>query len=155
MAMNAQGMLKYESGSVMSPIIQKVQTELVSMPIVGSIPCGSPSEEEENIEEYVSLPRAIFVKGDLYILRAAGDSMVDAGIYDGSLVVVRKQQEAKYGDIVVALCEHENTLKRLIYDAVTDRPVLDPENAERKYPDIVPGNFIIQGVAIYVMNPLG
>ena len=57
-----------------------MKTAYVSAPLVGSIRCGNPEDEEESIEEYVSLPVSMFGKGDFYILRAKGDSMVDAGI---------------------------------------------------------------------------
>ncbi len=61
---------------------------------------------------YVSLPEALFGKGDYYLLRAAGDSMEDSDIFEGDLVLIRKQAECEVGDIVVALDENnENTLK--------------------------------------------
>ena len=71
--------------------------------ILGSIACGIPDDVEEHVEEYVPLPVSIFGRGELYILRANGDSMINAGIDDGDLIVVRKTTEAKDGDIVVAL----------------------------------------------------
>ena len=71
--------------------------------ILGSIACGIPDDVEEHVEEYVPLPVSIFGRGELYILRANGDSMINAGIDDGDLIVVRITTEAKDGDIVVAL----------------------------------------------------
>ncbi len=91
--------------------------------------------------------------GPYYALRAKGDSMEDAGILAGDLVVVRKTHTAKIGDIVVALSDnHENTLKRLVYDSELGRPVLHPEN--KKYEDILPAEIEIQGVAIHVIKSL-
>ena len=81
--------------------------------VVGSIPCGEAQEEEEYVEEYVNLPASLFGKGEFYILRASGDSMEDAGITEGDMVVIRRQETAEVGDIVVALDdEGRNTLKR-------------------------------------------
>ena len=71
--------------------------------ILGSIACGIPDDVEEHVEEYVPLPVSIFGRGELYILRANGNSMINAGIDDGDLIVVRKTTEAEDGDIVVAL----------------------------------------------------
>ena len=88
-----------------------MKTAYVSAPLVGSIRCGNPEDEEESIEEYVSLPVSMFGKGDFYILRAKGDSMVDAAICDGDYVVVREQNSAVNGDIVAALLDDEATVK--------------------------------------------
>lgn len=80
-----------------------MKTAYIAAPLVGSIYFGSPEEEEENVEEYVSLPVSLFGKGDFYILRAKGDSMVDAGIAEGDLLVIERNCPASEGDIVVAL----------------------------------------------------
>ena len=72
-------------------------------PIVGSIACGQPVDAVEQIEESVTLPRAIFGGGDLFILHTHGDSMIDIGIKHGDLVVIRKQNTAENGDIIVAM----------------------------------------------------
>ena len=91
--------------------------------------------------------------GSYYALRAKGDSMEDAGIFEGDLVIVRKTYTAKMGDIVVALSNHhENTLKRLVFDSELGRPVLHPEN--KKYKDISPEEIEIQGVAVHVIKSL-
>ena len=101
--MAEKNMIEYDGQEISTNVTRKYSGEQTQTPIVGSIPCGSPQYEEENIEEYVSLPTAIFGKGDFFILRASGQSMIEAGIDDGDLVVVKKQVEAKEGDIVVAL----------------------------------------------------
>ena len=114
-AMNDLGMLRYDGASrtITTRMISKFSESTVPAPVVGAIPCGTPEEEEENIQEYVSLPVSLFGKGEFYILKATGDSMVDAGIEDGDMVVIRKQPEAAVGDIVVALDETgSNTLKK-------------------------------------------
>ena len=71
--------------------------------MLGEVACGIPKYAEENIETYLELPRQLVGEGTFYILRASGDSMTEAGIDDGDLVVIRKQSAAEPGDIVVAL----------------------------------------------------
>jgi len=158
-AMNELGMLRYDGASrtIVTKMISKFSESTVPAPVVGSIPCGSPEEEEENIQEYVSLPVSLFGKGEFYILKASGDSMVDAGIEDGDMVVIRKQQEASVGDIVVALDESRaNTLKRFGgIDEESHSAVLLYQNRE-KYPDkrILVKELIVQGVARHVIKAL-
>ena len=92
--MDVRGMLFYQNGELRTSVTSQVNTDQVGIPIAGAIPCGTPEEEVENIEEYISMPRAVVGNGDFFILRASGDSMVDAGIDSGDLVVVRRQLEA-------------------------------------------------------------
>ena len=111
--LSERGLIDYDRGIMSAPQSAKMKTAYVSAPLVGSIRCGSPEEEEESIEEYVSLPVSMFGKGDFYILRAKGDSMVDAGIDEDDLLVIERNCPALEGDIVVALDEdNQNTLKR-------------------------------------------
>ena len=111
-AMNESGMLFYDGKTILTKQAGKCSTGYCSAPVVGSIRCGDPELEEELVEEYVSLPTSIFGEGPFYILRAKGDSMVDAGIAEGDLIVIRRQESAEVGDTVVALDEeNENTLK--------------------------------------------
>lgn len=85
------------------------------------------------LEDYVPLPTSIFGEGELYILRVSGESMIDAGINDGDLVVIKKTKEARNGDIVVALVDNSNTtLKRLFIDEEHHYVVLHPENKSMK-----------------------
>ncbi len=119
-------------------------------PVVGTVACGGPILAEENIEEYVKLPVALFGSGKFFILRARGDSMIDAGIADGDLVVVRQQNTADYNQIVVALLEDEATLKRFRPEA--DRVVLHAENPS--FDDIIVDSCAIQGVAVKVIKDL-
>ena len=103
------------------------------------------------MEEYVPLPISIFGNGDLYILRASGDSMIDAGISDGDLVIVRKTNEAKDGDIVVALTEETGTtLKRLFHDRESNRIILHPENKTME--DMTFQTIAVQGVAVKIIK---
>ena len=113
-------------------------------PLVGDIACGQPSFAEENIEASYALPEAIFGKGELFMLHTHGDSMIDAGIREGDLIVVRRQSSADDGQIVVALMDGEATLKRLFHR--NGKIVLHPEN--RQMQDIVVENCEIQGVLV-------
>ncbi|MBR2025472.1 MAG: helix-turn-helix domain-containing protein, partial [Clostridia bacterium] len=108
----------------------KANNAFVSVPKVGSIPCGPLSEEEEHIDEYIKLPRVITGEGEFYLLTASGNSMIEAGIDDGDLVLIKLQNHAKYGDIVVALADGKNTLKRYMPDNEKRVIILHPENKE-------------------------
>ena len=153
--MAEQGMLEYSGGIKSSPQMAKCRTGYVSVPVVGSIRCGDPETEEEQVEEYVSLPESIFGKGKYYLVRAKGDSMIDAGIDEDDLVLVELCNEANEGDIVVALDpEGENTLKRY---AGKDRDcyLLAYMNVAH-YPGktLKVKSFVVQGVARHVIKTL-
>lgn len=156
--MDKRGMLSYENGEITNlPKISKTPTGYFSAPLVGSIRCGDPEREEAEVEMYVSLPEAIFGKGEFYLLRAAGDSMEDEDICDGDLVLIRKQPDCEVGDIVVALDENgENTLK--VYGGIdkrTKKVILKYAN-EAIYPGkrILVNELTIQGVAKHVIKAL-
>ena len=111
--MNEDGELYYNGSSIETKEVNSRNTRLSKAMIVGSIPCGEPTTEEEYIEEYLNLPESFFGKGEFYILRASGNSMEDAGIFQDDLVIIRKQCTAEEGDIIVALDgDNQNTLKR-------------------------------------------
>ena len=86
--MKERGIFEYNRGISSAPKSAKVKTSYISAPVVGSIQCGCPEQEEELVEEYVSLPVSIFGKGDYYILRAKGDSMVDSLMPYGTFEVI-------------------------------------------------------------------
>ena len=135
-------------------IVSSVQSSprLNRVPILGNISCGMPDFSEENFEEYIPLPVALFGEGDFFLLRAKGHSMIDAGIDPGDLVVVRKRNTAREGDIIVALVGNETTLKRYYMDKKRKCIRLHPENEEMK--DILVKECIIQGVAEHVIKAL-
>ena len=155
--MKERGIFEYNRGISSAPKSAKVKTSYISAPVVGSIQCGCPEQEEELVEEYVSLPVSIFGKGDYYILRAKGDSMVDAGIEEDDLIVVERNCDVSEGDIVVALDDcGENTLKRFGgYDPEEECFLLQYEN-EAVYPGkvIKVPSFEVQGVACHVIKSL-
>ena len=96
------------------------------LPLVGSVAAGEPMLAEENIEDYVSVPELAGGADGEYVLRIRGDSMKDAGILEGDFVVVRRQDTAQDGDVVVALLGEGATVKRFFRE--TDHIRLQPEN---------------------------
>lgn len=151
--MAEQHMISYKSGVISTEKIRKLSPEVHRAALVGSIPCGEPDEREALVEEYIPLPVSVFGSGDFYVLRASGDSMIDAEINSGDLVVIEKQQTANIGDIVVALTDDRlNTLKRLCFDEERNCYYLHPENAA--YEDIYVQSLSIQGVARHIIKAL-
>ena len=151
-AMHEDGMIEYDHGDVRTDTIEKVNTDIINMGVIGHVSCGPPELAEEYVEEYIPLPAALFGKGEFYILRASGDSMIDAGINNGDMVIVRKQDAADNGQIVVALVENETTLKRIYKDNENHQVILHPENKSMK--DIIVPDCRIQGVAVHVLKSL-
>ncbi len=152
-----RGLIDYNRGILSAPEDAKMKTAYISAPLVGSIQYGCPEEEQEMVEEYISLPVFMFGKGDFYILRAKGDSMIDAGIEEDDFVVIERNCPAREGDIVVALDpENQNTMKRFAgYDEEEKCYLLAYEN-EDKYPCevIKVKTFTVQGVARHVLKAL-
>lgn len=124
----------------------------MSVPLLGSVSCGLPKLAEENVEEYIHLPVSLFGQDDFYLLRANGNSMINAGINKGDLVLIRQSDTADPGQIVVALVGEEATLKRYYPEPEKHRIRLHPENAEME--DIYVDHCIIQGVAKNVIKSL-
>ncbi len=146
-----EGRIRYDGVTVATALSEKAGGETTAVGILGTVPCGPLSLEEESVEEIVQLPVSVFGKGPLFLLHASGDSMTGAGIDDGDLVLVRRQEEARNGDIVVAFVEGEgNTLKR--YRKYGRTVFLHPENP--KYRDIPLHDCRIQGVAVSVIKRL-
>jgi repressor LexA len=81
------------------------------VPMVGRIAAGIPITAEQQVEDVMPLPRQLVGKGELFMLRVVGESMIDAAICDGDWVVVRQQQDAENGDIVAAMLDDEATVK--------------------------------------------
>ena len=140
-----------------TPKARKTMEDTVAVPVVGKVSCGQPKYAEENIEEYIRLPVALFGSGNFYILRADGDSMIDAGIDIGDLVIIDSERVTQAGNIVVALVDDDSaTLKRYYPDAKHHLVVLHAENddyEDQEY-DLRKHRVIIQGVAINVLKNL-
>ena len=149
--MKENGVLQYGGHRNIKTLSKmKELSETMKVPVLGAVSCGVPKFAEENIEEYVKLPTSLFGSGDYFILRANGDSMINAGIDNGDLVLIRQQATADDGQIVVALYEDEATLKR-IYRR-DGKVVLHAEN--ENYEDIILDTCSIQGVAKKVIKDI-
>lgn len=117
-----------------------------SLPLVGAVTAGLPMLAEENVERFVPVPRLLVRSlGKHFLLRVQGESMRDAGILDGDLVVVRSGGAADHGDVVVALLENDATVKRLMLR--DGKRYLKPENPD--FANIRPeGDWSIQGKVV-------
>jgi repressor LexA len=124
--------------------------KIVSVPIVGQITAGLPILAQQNIEDYFPLPVDFVRAEDCFILKVRGDSMIGAGIFDGDLLVVRRQPTAHDGDIVVARMEDEATVKTFYRE--NDRIRLQPENP--RMDPIFTRELAIEGVALAVIRRL-
>jgi repressor LexA len=114
-----------------APPTPEPAAEVRRLPLVGQIAAGGPLLADQNIEDYVGVPEPLSRGGEEFLLRVRGDSMVGAGILDGDFVVVHRQQDARNGDIVVALAGDdetvdEATVKRFFRE--NGRVRLQPEN---------------------------
>lgn len=107
---------------------ERPRHEMVSVPLVGTVAAGVPILAEENLEDVYELPKSLVHNSeDVFMLRVHGDSMINIGIYEDDLVIVRQQSDANNGDIVVALVNEESaTVKR--YFLEPDCVKLQPEN---------------------------
>lgn len=102
------------------------QTRFVSVPLVGRIAAGQPLLASENIDGFIPVPSDMVQGEDFFALKVQGDSMKDAGIFHGDIIVARQQSTANNGDIVVALMEDEATVKKFFRENGHIR--LQPEN---------------------------
>ncbi len=121
------------------------------VPIVGRVAAGEPLLAVENIEALAPIPDGLFSGQELFMLRVVGDSMIEAGILDGDMVIVNKQQAADSGDIVVALVDDEATVKRLHVDE--NGVELRPANAAMQ--PLRPERFQIIGKVVGLLRTLG
>jgi repressor LexA len=112
--------LDKDDGFLLSP------KKTIDVPIVGKVTAGSPILAVENIEDTYPIPLEIVEGHDVFMLKIQGESMIEAGILDGDLVLVKEQSTALNGDIVVALLDEEATVKRFFKEENTIR--LQPEN---------------------------
>jgi repressor LexA len=117
---------------------------ILNIPIVGAVTAGEPILAEQNIQDYFPLPKSFTRTNDAFMLRVKGDSMINAGIYDGDLVIVNQEPSASNGDIVVALLGEEATVKRFYKEQQYIR--LQPEN--ERYEPIISNEVQILGRVI-------
>ncbi len=131
---------------------EHMRAEAVRVAIYGSIPCGTPEDCRQETLGHAAIP-AEWLNGECYLLRASGDSMVDAGIDDGDLVLIRRTAEAHDRQIVAVLTEDGTTLKRFCAGE-NGRPYLMAENSgytdARRY--LYPRRITVQGLACKVIK---
>ncbi len=123
----------------------------IDIPLVGAVACGTPIFAEENIQTYIPISTRMAKKGSTYfLLRASGDSMDEAGINSGDLLLIRQQDSAENGDKVVALINDEATVK--VFEKTRDAVILRPQSKNKNHkPIILTDNCMIQGVVVAVL----
>nr|WP_221382331.1 transcriptional repressor LexA [Actinoplanes polyasparticus] len=127
---------------------QPAQPATVGVPLLGDIAAGTPILAEQTSDEVLALPRELVGRGSLFGLRVRGDSMIDAAICDGDIVVVKQQHEAYNGDIVAAMIDDEATVK--VYRRRGGHVVLEPRN--RAYENIDGDRATVLGKVVSVLR---
>lgn len=127
------------------------KSNVIQVPVVGKVAAGTPILATENIEEYINIPDNMFTDDkEVYVLKVTGDSMINAGIFEGDKLIVSKQSTAQNNDIVVALIDDSATVKRFFKEK--NRFRLQPEN------DTMPPIFVkeldILGVVIGLIRKI-
>lgn len=148
-ALERKGVIARRANEARGIQLAKPQAHGVRVPLLGAIAAGLPILAEENFEDWITVGPEYEDKGDLFALQVNGDSMVDAHILDGDVVLIRAQERAERGEIVAALIDDEATLKT--YFPQGNKVLLLPEN--KKYDPLVFGpetgeSFRILGKAI-------
>ena len=123
-------------------IAKRPSREVKSVPLVGTISAGSPIFAVENLEGYYTLPEEFNADGEEFALKVKGDSMINAGIYNNDVIIVKQQNTAINGEIVVALIDDSATVKR--FYRKSNKIILHPENDSMS--DMVFDNVNILGV---------
>ena len=121
-----RGPTKPRAIEIMDDSFQMVRHEMVSIPIVGTVAAGLPILAEQNIEGYFPIPTEMVPKGESFVLKVKGDSMINAGIYNGDQIFVNSCNTAQNGDTVVALVDDSATVKTFYKENGHFR--LQPEN---------------------------
>ena len=153
--MEARGLIR-KSGSfygLETKTMQKAMKNVNELAIVGRIACGTPILAEENIESYLTISGDFLGAGEFFALRAKGNSMINAGIDDGDIVIIKKQSAADEGQIVVAMVEDGDcTLKRYFIDRRKKKIRLHPENDNME--DMFYDKVEIQGIAVKIIKDI-
>lgn len=124
--------------------------EITNIPLVGTITAGTPILAVENIESQFGFPEDMFGSSDLFMLNVTGESMINAGIYNNDIIVVRRQNHAENGEIVAALIDDCATVKRFYKEK--DRIRLQPENPTMS--PIYTDNCIILGKVVGLVRKI-
>lgn len=121
-----------------------IKQNAVKVPLIGTVAAGEPIFAQENYEDFFSVPTNMFGSDDLFMLNVKGDSMIKIGMFDGDKIIVRKQETAENGEIVVALVDDSATVKRFYKKG--DKYILHPENDAME--DFVFDNVTILGKVV-------
>ncbi|MDO5119483.1 MAG: transcriptional repressor LexA [Coriobacteriales bacterium] len=114
------------TGQRLATITQDTNADIITLPVLGRVAAGTPILAEQNIEDSLSLPTSIVGDSSSFVLKVRGQSMINAGIFDGDYVIVREQHDAHDGEIVVALIDESATVKTFYRER--DQIRLQPEN---------------------------
>ena len=151
-ALERKGFLNRHARKARALITPVQKVRITDIPIYGQIPAGMATLSEQNVEGHVSLDTSSVnasKNGRTFALRVRGDSMIDAHILDGDIVILEDRKDVQNGDIVAALIDGETTLKRYVMEH--GRPYLKAENP--LFPDLVPARELrIQGVMVSLVR---
>jgi len=128
--------------------VRRSDDENVPVPVVGDIAAGAPTSAVEHVDDVLQLPRGLTGRGTVFGLRVRGESMIDAAICDGDIVVVRQQSEAYSGQIVAAMIDEEATVK--VYRRRNGHVYLEPRNPA--YEVLDGDNATILGIVVSVLR---
>lgn len=149
-----RGIVSYGGKNTLETELQrKMRCEFKRIPILGQIVCGPPDVQEEYVSGYLAIPEE-WTEGDCFLLRAYGNSMIDIGIEKNDLILAKKTSTAQDGDVVIALTEEGNTLKRLFWEDGHPRLHAENKKYKPKYRDIYPKILTIQGIALKVIKDI-
>ncbi len=150
-----RGLLHKDPTKPRAMTLSEPKVDGVVVPLIGKVAAGAPTLADEHIEDYLTVPTSFAPGQDLFALKVQGDSMVDAGILDGDVVVVQSRSDATSGDIVVVLLpgpgEPEATVKRLKRER--NRVMLVPENPRMEPFEMDPEGRIV-GTVVTVLRRL-
>jgi repressor LexA len=149
-ALARKGYIQLSQGRSRAVCLNERRPVAAQVPIVGRIVAGTPVESEQSREEHVLVPSEWACQGQCFAVRVSGDSMKDAAILDGDIVVAKAQALASVGDIVVATLNGETTLKRLTRRGA--RWFLTPENRHYRPIPIQTDSAVIQGVMVGLLR---
>lgn len=127
-----------------------INQNAVKIPLVGTVAAGEPIFAQENYEDFFSVPSNLFGSDDLFMLNVHGNSMIKIGMFEGDKIIVRKQETAENGEIVVALVDDSATVKRFFKKG--NKIILHPENDDME--DFVFDNVTILGKVVGLIRSL-
>lgn len=151
-ALVRKGLIDPASGKARGTQLRSRHMGATPLPLIGRVVAGHPVLSEQHIDEEVAVPSFLVPRGVAFLLRVNGDSMKDAGILDGDIVVVRQTPEPKEGDIAAVTVSGETTLKRLVRRGRTW--VLAPANRRYRFVEIETEDVVVHGVATGLLRCL-